>query len=556
MKTLKRLLYITLCLLIVFIASAQSFASSGPIAENEVQTGSDWAKSQIFEASITELSEMLQNGDITSLELCKVYLERIEKFDKSGPVLNSIISINSSALAQAKQLDLELQAGKSRGKLHGIPILIKDNIDVSGFPTTLGKKTDKVLSEDAAAVKKLTEQGAIILGKTNLSTLDNATRYTVSSIIGETRNVYDTSFSAGGSSGGSAVAVSANFAAAALATDTNFSLSYPAALNGVVSFRPTFNLIDYTGCYMINASRDTVAPVTRSVEDSALLLDILSGTADEMPYSSTLDANALKGKTLLVIKELSGYTYNNPNEFKNYSKEVAEIFESTKQKLKEFGAEIKEVSIPKLFTYYNTCRESLSGSANAKAKLLSELKTLLEQNNAEAFIFPAYLSAPLKSGFDKYGDHLSENEVYLNCSGYLASLVGLPAATIPIGNLECGVGIGMQMVALQNEDAKLLSLAFSFEQNFPLRALSDTVPDLYEGAEKDEEEQSPEISSDSKQDKTESEQSPTAPKKSSPLWQKIAVILIIASVLVLCAYIMISGLNREEKGESHKNRNF
>lgn len=540
MKLFKRFSYILFCIVLILSLSIGSLASSGALAESESQSAEDYIKSQVFEASISTLSQMLENGDITSVELCKVYLERIENFDKKGPFLNSIISINSSALAKARQMDLERQAGKVRGALHGIPILVKDNIDVKGFPTTLGKSESEAKKESAAAIKKLEEQGAIILGKTNLSTLDFETRYTVSKLLGETRNAYDTAYSSGGSSGGCAVAVSANFAAASISTDTSFSLSYPAALNSVVAFRPTHNLIDYTGGYKINSSRDTIAPVTRSVSDAALLLDAMTGSKGT--YMKALASPSLKGKTFLIIKELSRYTYNNPNEFRGYDKEITDMFESTVKSLEGLGATVKEVSIPKLFTYFNTCRESLKGSDTAKANFKAELNNLLTENSASAFIFPAYLSTPLKSGFDKYGDHNSQNELYLNCSGYFAPLVGFPSVTLPIGNLKNGIGLGIQMVAGANSDAALLSLAFGFEQNLSLRALPETAPDLYEGAEDTREEQ----------EQTPSEQAPVDDKpekapKASPLWQKIAVAVIIASILILCTYIMFTGKTKGRK---------
>ena len=149
MKLFKRFSYIIFCIVLILSLSICSLASSGSLAESETKSADDYIKSQVFEASISSLSEMLENGDITSVELCKVYLERIESFDKKGPFLNSILSINSSALAKANQMDLERQAGKVRGVLHGIPILVKDNIDVKGFPTTLGKNEGEAKKESA-----------------------------------------------------------------------------------------------------------------------------------------------------------------------------------------------------------------------------------------------------------------------------------------------------------------------------------------------------------------------------------------------------------------------
>lgn len=540
----------------MFVPNFSAFASvSSSIAQSESQNDYlNYAKNKVFEASISEISAMLKNGEITSKALCELYIERINAYDKDGVKLNSIISLNTNAIKIAEQLDLERSEGRVRGALHGIPILVKDNIDVSGFPTTLGYENKQTAAEESAeAVKLLAAEGAIILGKTSLSTGDTETRYTYNKLIGETRNVYDVSFSSGGSSGGCAVAVSANFAAASISTDTNSSLSYPAALNGVYALRPTHNLIDYTGAKKVNASRDVIAPVAKNVSDLSLILDVLTGSVKEQTYSKSLNKNSLNGKTLLIIKELSGYTYNNPNEFKKYDKEIEALFNSTKEKLESLGATVKEVSIPKLFTYYNNCRETIKGSDSAKANLLNELKNLLDKNNADAFIFPVYLSAPLKSGFDKYGDHLSASQSYLNCSGYLPSLVGIPAVTVPMGALECGISAGFEIVGLKNEEAKILSLAYSFEQNIDKRIVPETVPNLYADAKEppkqqiEKEEQ--EISSQPQINKVE-------PSKPSMLWQNIAVVMIIISVLGFCVWLLVFGIKKDSKKDSHKNRNF
>ena len=552
-KTVSLLFSIIIFLSCVLPVSAS--VSSG-IAQSEKQIN-QWARAQIFSASLSDICDMLLRGEITSEELCEVYIERINAYDKKGPRLNSIISLNTNAIEQAKILDNERKAGIIRGKLHGVPILVKDNIDVSGFPTTLGKKSlsEEVKENDAAAVAFLVSQGAIILGKTNLSTDDEIAKYTVSSIIGETRNVYNTAYSSGGSSGGAAVAVMASFAAASLATDTNFSLAYPAALNGAVSYRPSFNLVDYSGCENVVSARDVVAPVTKTVEDAAIMLDILTDNASSEPYSSKLDSNALNGKTIAVVKELSGYTYNSPNEFKNSDKEITALFDAAKKKLEELGAKVVTVSVPKLFTYYNTCREGNKNSENAKANLKAELLKLLEDNGADAFVFPTYLSSPLPSGFDKYGDHKSNGLSYLNCSGYLPSLVGFPAINLPMGMHSSGVSAGIEFVAPAGEDAKLLSLAYSFENNTDFKTASSIVPNLYdENAKKPEPSKTLEdenvsfVPSDIQNDQT--------VQNKGFVWQNIAVLIIITAVLVLCVWVLVFGMKKPDKNGENKNRHF
>lgn len=552
---IKRVACALLCLvLVMYPASAFASYTSGSLAEKESEQISA-AKAEVFEASISEIKIMLEKGEITSEQLCEVYIERINTYDKDTVKLNSVISINTNAIAQAKQMDAERSAGHTRGILHGIPILIKDNIDVSGFPTTLGKTTlsESAAEADASAVAYLVGQGAIILGKTNMSTSDTVTRYTVSALLGETRNAYDTAYSAGGSSGGSAVAVSANLAVAALATDTNGSMTYPAALNGTVALRPTHGLVDYSGCANVVKARDVVGPVTKSVEDAALLMDILTDSATEMTYSKALSKDALKGKTVAVIKELSQYTYNSPNEFKNADKEITGLFEKALEDIKAQGANVVTVSIPKLFSYYNTCRESLSGSGAAKAALGKELETLLSENSADAFVFPAYLSSPLPSGFDKYGSHKSESLTYLNCGAYLPSLVGLPAVCVPMGMHSSGVSAGLEFVSLSGEDAEILSLAYSYEQATALRISPEQTPNLYKKVEKPEE---PQDKEETEPVSSQTVSEPIENKPSSVDGQIITVALIIAAILALCVWVLIFGRYKGGKKNIHKNRHF
>lgn len=542
-----------MCALLIF-SPISVFASSVSSTIAETEKTDDVGKAEIFEASLSEIRDMLESGQLTSQKLCEVYIERINTFDKKGDKLNSVISINKNALAQAKQLDSERKAGVVRGLLHGIPILVKDNIDVSGFPTTLGKTTlsEDIKDTDASAVAYLVGQGAIILGKTNLSTDDASTRYTVSALLGETRNAYNTKYASGGSSGGSAVAVSANFAAAALSTDTNSSAKYPAALNGVVAFRPTHGLIDYSGCENVVKARDTVTPITKTVEDAALMLDIMTDNAQTTPYLKSLSKTALKGKKIAVLKELSQYTYNSPNEWKKSDDEIEALFKSALEDLKAQGAEIVEISIPKLFTYYYTCRESMSGSANAKAKLLSDVKSQLSQKGADAIIYPSYLSTPLKSGFDEYGSHVSEGSLFLNSGAYLPSLIGLPAAVVPMGYLESGVGAAIEFVSLPKTDKELLSLAYSYECATNKRVAPKTAPNLYEPIEFIPEQDK----GDGDSTVSDVTVAPAVPKEPGFDWQKLAVAMIVVAALGLCVWILVFGYKSDKRKSTHRNRNF
>ncbi len=229
--------------------------------------------------SIDELIDAMDKGYLTSEALVNIYLERIEAYDKQ---FNSINQINEHAVEQAKELDKERESGKLRGKLHGIPILVKCNIDVYGIPTTAGTKDlkDNFPKENSYVVQKLIDEGAIILGSTNMSELafSAATSY---SSYGYVKNVFNTKYTAYGSSGGAAVAVTAVFGAASLGTDTNSSVRLPAAGAGLVGMRPTLGLVSRTGVIPYDIERDTVGVLTRDVSDNALLLSIISGYDEE-----------------------------------------------------------------------------------------------------------------------------------------------------------------------------------------------------------------------------------------------------------------------------------
>ena len=217
--------------------------------------------------SLDELLDALDMGYLTSESLVNIFLERIEAYDKQ---FNSINQLNEHAVEQAKELDKERETGKLRGKFHGIPLLVKCNIDVYGIPTTAGVKdlADNNPMENSYVVQKVIDEGAIILGSTNMSELafSAATSY---SSYGYVKNVFNTKYTAYGSSGGAAVAVTAVFGAASLGTDTNSSVRLPAAGAGLVGMRPTLGLVSRTGVIPYDIERDTVGVLTRDVSDNA-----------------------------------------------------------------------------------------------------------------------------------------------------------------------------------------------------------------------------------------------------------------------------------------------
>lgn len=230
-----------------------------------------------------ELAENIRAGNVTAEEAVRTYLARIEALDRHGPKLGSIISLNSDALAQARQLDREAAEGHIRGMLHGVPIVVKDVLETQELPTTAGSLAlaENDTKRDSTVVARLREAGAIILAKTNLSEWANhRSKRAVagwSAIGGHTRNPYDPERSPCGSSSGSAVAVSARFAPLAIGTETNRSIICPSAVNGIVGYKPTIGLLPQTHIVPVTATFDTPGPMARSVRDAALMLTVMAG---------------------------------------------------------------------------------------------------------------------------------------------------------------------------------------------------------------------------------------------------------------------------------------
>jgi amidase len=276
---------------------------------------------ELNELTIDELQQKMQDKSYTSKRLTELYLHRIEEIDKSGPKLNSVIELNPDALSIADKLDRERAAGKVRGPLHGIPVLIKDNINTGDqMHTTAGSLAlaDNRAARDAFIVKQLRAAGAVILGKTNLSEWANfrSSHSTSgwSSRGGQTKCPYILDRNPSGSSAGSGTSASANLCAIAIGTETDGSIVSPASVNGLVGIKPTVGVWSRTGIIPISATQDTAGPMTRTVKDAAILLGALTGIDPEdqvtensagktvKDYTQYLDVDGLKGKRLGLEK--------------------------------------------------------------------------------------------------------------------------------------------------------------------------------------------------------------------------------------------------------------
>ncbi len=301
------------------------------------------------ERTIGELRQAMQERQTTSHALVEWYLERIERLDRHGPTLNSVIEINPDALEIAEALDEEQARGHLRGPLHGIPVLLKDNMDTADrMSTTAGSVAleGSVAPRDAFVVSRLREAGAVVLGKTNLSEWANFrsshSSSGWSSRGGQCLNPYLLDRSPCGSSSGSGVAVSANLAAAALGTETDGSIMCPSSYNGIVGIKPTVGLVSRTGIIPISASQDTAGPMARTVEDAALLLGVLTGMDPEDPVTTESGGRALSDYSpFLSSGDLTGLRIGVAREgFWGYSEHTDRIGEASLARLRELDADI------------------------------------------------------------------------------------------------------------------------------------------------------------------------------------------------------------------------
>lgn len=411
----------------------------------------------LFEAEISEVTEAVKKGLVTVTEITQYFIDRIETYN--GTYNCFITLMEEQALARAGELDRRISEGKTEGVLLGIPIVVKDNIDVEGVYTTNGKSfADSYIAlDDAAIVRKMLNEGAVILGKTNMSIEAQSARYSYSRTVGQTYNAYSKKLTSGGSSGGSAVAVSVNFCYAGLGTDTNSSLRIPAAMNGCVAIRFTSKVLDRDGIVILNSGRDVPGAITRTVKDTALMADVLTDFKNS--YYNDLDANALSGVRIGIIKELA-YRYGTDSEIKK-------AFANAQTELKALGAELVEVSFPDVFTYSAQTEAFVEGSNEA---FLNAYKAIFKNNNISAVIYPAYNSEPFSSAMTKNG-LVANSQAWLNNARPLASAIGVPEISVPIGNHSLGAGIGMEIAALKNQEKLLINLAYSYTEKYDHRTI-------------------------------------------------------------------------------------
>lgn len=469
-----------------------------PVAEKQDQpTSKNAVLCALYESDIKTIREAIDIGLITCEELTKYYIERIEKYNKP---YNCFITLCDDAVEQARQRDEQLSKGEAQGTLFGIPVVIKDNIDLAGYYTTNGHYKDKltVAEKNARVVDYLLEQGAVIIGKTNMSTDAQDARTSYSKIAGETKNAYNTLLAPGGSSGGTAVAVSLDFCVAGLGTDTNSSLRIPAILNGCVTVRPTLKKVSFEGCTHLNSGRDVIGAITRSVYDQAIMLDVL--TNGEYEYTKNLNNDGFKDKKIgvltelcsavdvSIVKETDAQTREklikqmgvNDRKEQNIDPEIIKAFERAKTELESCGAEVVTVSLPNIFDMlYPTFAEA---KYSYKTQFYNQFKAFMDENGLDAVVFPSYLSTPLKSGTDENGKNWNvwQGQYFINNCKTISPSAGMPAASVVIGYHSSGAGIGMEFVADKNCEQMLLDMAYTYTEKYNYRTAPAGTPNIYE----------------------------------------------------------------------------
>ncbi len=432
--------------------------------------------------SILELSELLRNRKVSPLEVTRDCLDRIAAQDS---ILNSFIAVTAeTALEQAAQAETEILRGNWRGPLHGVPVALKDIIDVAGISTTAASKLfeKRIAEEDAEVVSRLRNAGAILLGKQNMHEF----AYGGSSVIsayGPVRNARSPEHIAGGSSGGSATAVAAGFCYAALGTDTAGSVREPAALCGVVGLKPTFDLVSTRGVFPLAPSFDHVGPITRTVADAALLLEVITGGKEK--YSK-------------IEKDAHTLRVGVPRNFfyKGLDAEVAAAVEEALRLIKDMAASLWDIHLdvnpdrtlqaaesfaihaeyvarsPELYQP-ETLRRIRTGENTSQAeiqKLRSELKKSREDiqrifDDVDLLVTPTTpVPAPSLADLQSNPDQLRPNEILLLRNTRPFNVWGLPAISIPCGVTKNGLPIGLQIAGAHGAEKKVLQLAHAYEQ--------------------------------------------------------------------------------------------
>ncbi|NOX49354.1 MAG: amidase [Gammaproteobacteria bacterium] len=481
---------------------------------------------RLHDQSIEQLQQAMQAGELNSVALVNWYLDRIERYDQSGPSLNAIQVINSQALAQAKMLDDERKTAGQRSLLHGIPVIVKDNYETQGMPTTAGSIlfAGFAPTRDATLVARLKAAGAIIIAKSTMHEFAYGIT-TVGSGFGRTLNPYNLERNPGGSSGGSGAAIAANFAVIAMGSDTCGSIRIPASQNNLVGLRGTQGLSSRYGIIPLSSSQDIGGPLARSVGDLSIVLDATVGpdkndeqTAQSVGHVPSSYLGALRTVREAKIGLLSDWFIQEPND-----RIVSDVVQAGLQKMSEVAgwqlrsfasADVNEslarplnghfVLIHEFKTDINAylkgnpeigfenlaamitdgrTHENIQGSLSASQGMQEESQSLYQIELEQRKVVRAALLALMKSQdvdvlayptIRQVAAIHDKEQMGTNCR--LSANSGLPAISVPIGFTGDGMPVGLELLGPAWSEQMLLNYAFTVEQTLQQRRLPDTTP--------------------------------------------------------------------------------
>ncbi|NBC73085.1 amidase family protein [Paenibacillus sacheonensis] len=472
----------------------------------------------IEEATIADMQAAFASGELTSKQLVLGYLKRIADHDKGGLLLNSVLSVNPDALFIAEAMDRERELQGPRGPMHGIPVLLKDNVDTGDkMPTSAGSLAlaDSYAPEDAFIVKRLRDAGAVILGKANMTEFANMMTEGMpsgySSRGGQVMNPYNISTPTGGSSAGSGVAVAANFCAAAVGTETSGSILNPSNLCSVVGIKPTVGLLSRTGILPLSNSQDTPGPMARTVTDAALMLQAMTGYDDRdaamgggigkqpADYAAFLDKDGLQGARIGVPRDYF---------FEELTEEQLAIFDRAVGIMRDMGATIVDpanIATARTIAYSTVLLNEFKASLNAYLSKLGPgapmrtLKAIIAFNNEHPVETLKYGQKTLiNAEFHSSGtltdvrylqdratdirlckdegidavmqEHRLDAVLFpADFGSRFAARAGYPSVAVPAGYTAAGPPFGVAFTARAYEEPKLIRLAYAFEQGTKFR---------------------------------------------------------------------------------------
>lgn len=501
-----------------------SGCSPEPIAKinNSTKTTvDDYHATGLIAQPLPDIIAALEKGDISAEQLVELYLARIDKIDKNGPTLQAVLSLNPNALAAAKLSDQQRAKGDIKGPLHGVPILLKDNIEsLDNMPTTAGALAliDNITGRDSPLVAGLRAQGAIILGKTNLSQWANFRSEDSisgwSALGGQVRNPHMLDRNPCGSSSGSGAATAASLAAATVGTETNGSIICPANANGIVGFKPTVGIVPQQHIIPISASQDTAGPMTKTVMGAALMMNAMATTTPDIDYTAGLSKNALSGVRVGVLDFAKGSStailtlFNQaladlekagailvkieegPSQPDNLGKMAYDILKyefkdglnaylaSTSeqqvkprslQELIAFNEGHKDVEMALFDQSIFSASEQMDSLESAdyqtaikvvqQASRQDGIDKLLQQHDVAVLVAPSGLLVPR-------GDPINGDVWPNNWPGYgsHAARAGYPHATVPMGGVHA-LSVGLSFIGTKYTDAQVLTYAYAYEQH-------------------------------------------------------------------------------------------